>query len=90
MKQIIIWVLTLICINSYGQSTGNSYEDISCQPDWKNESYGVASISIPIAFDSVSYGNGSLVMTTDYSYKPYFLTSFRADAGYQGTECKSR
>lgn len=47
--------------------------DIACFPNYEKESDGVGYI-----FGSNYAACGSLVMSTDFSFKPYFLTAFRS------------
>ncbi len=75
MKKTILALFTILSLTSLGQTSGG-YNNIACDPDWKPESYGIARIKIPIEGRVVSHGNGALVMTTDYSYKPYLLTAY--------------
>lgn len=50
------------------------YLDPVCYPDWEDNSNGVGIIQ---AADGTRHGCGALVMSTDLSYKPYFLLSYR-------------
>lgn len=51
-------------------STTRSTGDVACYPAWTDASDGVG---VVITQDGTTFG-GALVMTTDYSFKPYFLT----------------
>ena len=53
----------------------NCYNDIACFPEYETESDGVGMILTP---SGDTWHCGSLVMSTDYSFEPYFLTAFNA------------
>ena len=74
MRHFILSLFTLLSLTSFGQSAGGY--NIACDSVWSRESYGVAKISIPIGNWLFAQGTGALVMTTDYSYKPYLLTAY--------------
>lgn len=46
--------------------------DVACYPEWTDSSDG---IGVVITQDGTTFG-GALVITTDYSFKPYFLTMY--------------
>lgn len=54
------------------QLTSGSDFDVACYSDWEKSSDGVAFI---IGADGESSYSGSLLMTTDYSFRPYVLTT---------------
>ena len=49
--------------------------DIDCYPEYKEESKGVG-LLLYTSGGYLNAGSGSLLMTTDKSFKPYFLTAF--------------
>lgn len=51
--------------------------DVACYPEYEKESKGVVRIMMgsPNGINYY-YGSGSLLMSTDYLYKPYLLTAF--------------
>lgn len=58
---------------SYREQTRNGYSlNAACYPEYSLESDGVGLIFVS---EATGYYTGSLVMSTDYSFKPYFLTS---------------
>jgi len=57
--------------------------DVTCFPDYDKESDGVGQI---LSSSGSSVGSGALMMSTDFSFKPYFLTSYAfADHNLDGT-----
>ena len=54
---------------------GDCSIDVACYPEFEKESKGVARMLINNFMDSY-YGTGALLMSTDYQYKPYFLTAY--------------
>lgn len=53
---------------------GDCSIDVACYPEYDKESKGVARMIINDFMHSY-YGTGALLMSTDYQYKPYFLTA---------------
>lgn len=49
------------------------HNDVACFPNWSTESDAVAQILLS---DGQTVCSGALIMTADYSFKPYFLTAF--------------
>lgn len=61
----------------------NTDYDVTCFPDYDKESDGVGQI---LSSSGDSMGSGALMMSTDFSFKPYFLTSYAfADHNLDGT-----
>ena len=57
--------------------------DVTCYPNYDKESDGVGQI---LSSSGDSMGSGALMMSTDFSFKPYFLTSYAfADRNLDGT-----
>ncbi|MCR5512930.1 MAG: hypothetical protein K6F43_05140 [Prevotella sp.] len=59
----------------YGQngSSAPCNIDVACRPSYENESKGVGLVLLSSGYEICS---GSLLMTTNMSFKPYFLTAF--------------
>ncbi len=65
-------------INVTPRGFGDSYpsnNDINCYPEWSKESDAVAKV---ILKNGITTCSGFLVTTTNYDFKPYFLTSIHA------------
>ncbi len=65
-----------IAINENGGIVGASSscnEDIACWPSYNEESYAVALVMLSNGYELCS---GSLLMNTNYTFEPYFLTAF--------------
>ena len=63
------------------QSSERSYTiicDIACLPEYDYYADGMGFL---LTADGEHYCSGALVMTTDYSFKPYFLTSIKGATG---------
>ena len=56
-----------------GTRTLSDSPDVACYPDYDEVSDGVGLL---LTSDGLAFGTCSLVMTTDYSFRPYILTSF--------------
>ena len=57
--------------------------DVTCYPDYEKESDGIGQM---LSSSGDSVGSGALMMSTDFSFKPYFLTSYAfADHNLDGT-----
>ncbi|MBQ7442816.1 MAG: hypothetical protein IJS59_02975 [Bacteroidaceae bacterium] len=63
--------------SSYGVSSPCNI-DIACYPMYDNESKSIGKVLLS---DGMSLCSGSLLMTTDMSFKPYFLTAFHCIDG---------
>ena len=57
----------------YGASNYSCQNNINCYPAWATESNAVGMVLLG---DGTAWGSGALLMTTNYSFKPYFLTAF--------------
>lgn len=60
--------------------------DVACYPAWIDPADGVG---VVIAQDG-SISGGSLVMSTDFSFKPYFYTQYKNDNNYLSAAYKFR
>lgn len=60
--------------------------DVACYPIWIDSADGVG---VVIAQDG-SISSGSLVMSTDFSFKPYFYTQYKDDSNYLSAAYKFR
>lgn len=58
--------------NAMRSLRSNYTPDVACYPDFEKESDAVG---LAISSDGVNYCSGSLVMSTDFSFKPYFLST---------------
>ena len=59
------------------------HNDVVCFSDWSNESSGIALVLLA---DGTAWCSGSLIMSADNSFRPYFLTAFHCiDADKQGS-----
>ena len=64
-------------------SRSNTDCDVACYPDYEKEADGIGLI---LSSNGESVGSGALMMSTDFSFKPYFLTSYAfADHNMDGT-----
>lgn len=55
-------------------NTRTSYDlNIACYPDYEKEADGIGAI---LTSNGTTLGSGALMMSTDFSFKPYFLTVY--------------
>lgn len=69
--------------NKTRSSTLTYFPNVACYPDYEKESDAVGLV---LAANGEAWGSGLLIMSTDFSFKPYFLTSFSCfDYNLDGT-----
>ncbi len=75
IKKVVHAYENMVSNFAYGQvaSSGSCNNDIACFPTWSKESDAIALV---ILSDGTEMCSGSLVMATDSSFKPYFLSAF--------------
>ena len=75
IKRIIHGYRSVYENENYGQngSSAPCNIDVACRPSFEKESKAVGLVLLSSGYEWCS---GSLVMTTDFSFKPYFLTAF--------------
>ena len=61
-------------LSGSGQGTNRSYLNPACYFEWDDSANGVGIVRHS---DGTYNGSGSLMMATDYSFKPYFLLSYK-------------
>lgn len=75
IKRVVHGYRTLFQEDSYGNlnTSAECQIDVACSPDYADESNAIALVLLS-GGDCLC--SGSLLMSTDYSFKPYFLTAF--------------
>jgi hypothetical protein len=64
-------------------SSSNCNVDVACHPEYSNEAKGVALVLLA---NGDEWCSGSLLMSTDMLFKPYFLTAFHCiDTNFDGS-----
>lgn len=77
IKRVVHGYIDGFVSQNYSSGTRSQYTydspNVACYSNYEEVSDGVGLI---MTSDGGALGTGSLVMTTDYSFKPYFLTSY--------------